>query len=43
MVRKIFLVAALTVLMFAFFGCQTVKGLGHDITSAGEAGQEILD
>ncbi|MCK4292629.1 MAG: Entericidin EcnA/B family protein [Planctomycetes bacterium] len=43
MVKKIFLVAALTVLMFAFFGCQTVKGLGRDITSAGEAGEELLE
>ena len=43
MVRKILIVAALTVLMFTFFGCQTVKGLGRDITSAGDAGQELLD
>lgn len=43
MIKKILLVLTLGVLMFSLFGCQTVKGLGEDITSVGEAGADIID
>ena len=42
MFRKILLVLALIIVMFSFVGCQTVQGLGGDINSLGEAGEETL-
>ena len=42
MFRKILLILALIVVMFSFVGCQTVQGLGGDIKSVGEAGEETL-
>ena len=43
MVKKVILVFALIVLCFSLFGCQTVQGLGGDITWIGEKGAEILE
>ncbi|MBN2457481.1 MAG: hypothetical protein JXB29_13265 [Sedimentisphaerales bacterium] len=43
MFRRIFLVLALIVVIFAFVGCQTVQGLGSDIKSVGEAGEQALE
>jgi predicted small secreted protein len=37
MIRKILLVTALAIVLFALAGCQTVQGLGRDITWTGEA------
>ena len=45
--RAIFLLALLallfTALALATAGCNTVKGVGEDIKSAGEAGQRVID
>jgi predicted small secreted protein len=43
MVRRVFLVIALTFVIFSLMGCQTVQGLGRDITTAGEAGEELIE
>ena len=43
MVRKFFVVIALIFVVYSLTGCQTVQGLGEDITSVGEAGQEALE
>ena len=43
MVRKFFVVIALIFVVYSLAGCQTVQGLGEDITSVGEAGQEALE
>ncbi len=37
MIKKILLIIALVVLTFSLFGCETFKGVGRDIQSAGEA------
>ncbi len=43
MAKKVFLVIALIVLMFSLVGCQTVQGLGEDVTWVGEKGAELLE
>lgn len=37
MVRKILLIVALILLVFSFIGCETFKGMGRDVKTAGEA------
>jgi len=37
------LVIALTLVVFSLMGCQTVQGLGRDITTAGEAGERAIE
>lgn len=43
MVIKILLAAALIFAAFFFAGCQTVQGVGQDITWTGKAGAEVID
>jgi len=43
MFRKVLLILALIVLSFSLIGCQTVQGLGGDITWTGEKTAEILE
>jgi predicted small secreted protein len=43
MVRRILLVIALMIVVFSLMGCQTVQGIGRDITSVGKAGEELLE
>jgi predicted small secreted protein len=43
MVRKVLLIIALIIAVFAGVSCQTVQGIGNDITWLGEAGAEILE
>ena len=43
MIRRIVLVIALMLVLFALMGCQTVQGLGRDITTAGEAGERAIE
>ena len=43
MLKKILLVVALIFVAFSFTGCQTVQGVGRDITWAGKAGAEVLE
>ena len=43
MVRKMLLVIALIGVLFVLIGCQTVQGIGGDITWMGEKGAEVLD
>jgi predicted small secreted protein len=51
MVRRVFstwgrltaLVIASMLVIFSLMGCQTVQGLGRDITTAGEAGERALE
>ena len=42
MVKKILLVAGLVAISLCFSGCQTVQGIGEDITWSGEAGTEVI-
>ena len=42
MVRKILLVVGLILTMFLLIGCQTVQGVGRDISSVGRAGEKAL-
>ena len=37
------LVIALMLVVFSLMGCQTVQGLGRDITTAGEAGERAIE
>jgi len=43
MVIRILLLLALILAAFIFAGCQTVQGVGRDITWTGEAGAEFID
>ena len=43
MVRRVCLVIALMLVVFSLMGCQTVQGLGRDITTAGEAGERAIE
>lgn len=43
MLRHLTLAAALVSLALATSACNTVKGLGEDISSVGNAGEEVLD
>ena len=43
MTRKIVIVLALMLLILSFAGCQTVQGLGRDITSLGQAVEDAVD
>jgi predicted small secreted protein len=43
MVRRVFLIIALMIVVFSFLGCQTVQGIGKDITSVGRAGERALE
>ena len=42
LVRKLLLACALTSLVFTAAACNTVKGLGRDIESVGEAGDRAV-
>lgn len=43
MVRKMFLMVVLAVLIFSLAGCQTIAGLGEDITWTAEATADLLE
>ena len=43
MVRKLMLVAGIAALSLTATACKTVKGLGNDIESVGEAGSDAID
>jgi len=43
MLRRAFLIIALMLVGFSLMGCQTVQGIGRDITTAGEAGERALE
>ncbi len=42
MVRKLIIALTASGLAFAAAGCNTVKGLGQDIESVGQAGSEAI-
>lgn len=42
MVRKLIMAFGLTVLTLSASACNTVKGVGEDIESVGEAGDEAI-
>ena len=42
MVRKLILAFGLTVMTLSASACNTVKGLGEDVESVGEAGDEAI-
>jgi len=42
MIKKMFLIAALIIVVLSLVGCQTVQGLGEDIKWTGKKGAEIL-
>jgi predicted small secreted protein len=41
--RKLFLAFGLAAMTLTTAACQTVKGLGRDIESVGEAGSKAID
>ena len=43
MIRRIALVLALSAVSLTATACNTVKGLGQDIESAGQAGSEAIN
>ncbi len=43
MVRKTLIAAAMAALTLTSAACNTVKGLGEDIQSVGEAGEDAID
>jgi len=43
MVKKIILLAVLTVLLVSLAGCNTVQGVGRDITAIGAFGQKVVE
>ena len=43
MIKRIFLIIALVIVLFSLMGCQTVQGIGKDITAIGEAGERALE
>ncbi len=43
MVRKVLLIIALIIAVFTVISCQTVQGIGNDISWMGKAGAEILE
>jgi len=43
MVKRIILGLALFFLVFSLASCQTVQGIGNDITWIGQAGAELLE
>jgi len=43
MVNKIILVVALVLLVFSLIGCETFKGMGRDIKTAGEAVEDTAE
>ena len=43
MFRKVLLIFALIVVLFSLFGCQTIAGLGRDITWTAEETGNLLE
>ncbi len=43
MIRRVLLVVALVIVVFSLVGCQTVQGLGEDITWLGEKCSELAE
>ncbi|MCH7558691.1 MAG: Entericidin EcnA/B family protein [Planctomycetes bacterium] len=43
MAKKILLVIVLFALLLWFVGCSTIKGLGQDIQTIGEAGEKVIE
>ncbi len=43
MIKKILLAIALVAFAFSLFGCETFKGMGRDIQSAGEAVEDTSE
>ncbi|MEB3415426.1 entericidin A/B family lipoprotein [Alteriqipengyuania sp. WL0013] len=41
--RKFVIIVAATGLALTASACNTVKGLGQDVESVGEAGEEVID
>jgi len=43
MVRKALLIVALIIAVFTVVSCQTVQGIGNDITWIGKAGADMME
>ena len=43
MAKRILLWAVLVVFLVSLFGCNTVQGVGRDITAVGEFGQKVIE
>lgn len=43
MIKKLMLVLGITTMSLAATACNTVKGVGEDIESVGEAGEDAID
>ncbi|MDN3645906.1 entericidin A/B family lipoprotein [Pontixanthobacter aestiaquae] len=43
MTRKIFLAIGITAMSLTATACNTVKGLGEDIQSVGQSGEDAID
>lgn len=43
MIRRLVITAALGSLALSLAACNTVKGMGEDISSVGQAGEEVIN
>ncbi len=43
MAKKILLIVVLFALLISFVGCSTIKGIGQDIQTVGEAGEKAVE
>ena len=43
MVRKVLITIALVAVFLSLMGCQTVQGIGNDISWVGKKGQDIVE
>ncbi|MBN2312506.1 MAG: hypothetical protein JXM79_01165 [Sedimentisphaerales bacterium] len=43
MIKRILIIIAFVIAIFSLVGCQTVQGIGRDITSIGEAGERAIE
>ena len=43
MIKKVLIALGLTAMSLSAAACNTVKGLGEDIESVGEAGEDAID
>lgn len=43
MIRKLFMALGLTAFSLSAAACNTVQGLGEDVESVGEAGEDAID
>jgi predicted small secreted protein len=43
MIKRILIIIAVVIAICSLVGCQTVQGIGKDITAIGEAGERAIE